>query len=59
MFEKYDGVRAFWNPEKRAFFSRRGNKFSSIPQHIIDAMPDDIILDGELWFVASNNFRKS
>ena len=49
VFEKYDGVRAFWNPNKKAFYSRRGNKFTSIPQEIIDSMPDDIFLDGELW----------
>ena len=48
MFEKYDGVRGFWNPTKKAFYSRRGNTFTSIPQHIIDSMPD-IFLDGELW----------
>jgi len=42
-------VRAFWNPEKKAFYSRHGNKFT-FPQHIIDAMPDDIFLDGELWY---------
>src|SRR3954462_13173970 len=49
MFEKYDGVRGFWNPLKRAFYSRRGFKFT-IPQEIVDAMPGDIFLDGELWY---------
>jgi len=50
LFEKYDGVRAFWNPLKKAFYSRRGNKFTSFPQHIIDSMPSDVFLDGELWY---------
>ena len=48
MFEKYDGIRGFRNPKKRAFYSRLGNKFE-IPQDIIDTMPD-IFLDGELWY---------
>jgi len=47
MFEKYDGLRAFWNPTKKAFFSRYGKPFN-MPQHIIDAMPS-MFLDGELW----------
>jgi len=49
MFEKYDGVRGFWNPEKRQFYSRRGNVLK-MPQEIIDSMPTDIFLDGELWY---------
>jgi len=50
MFEKYDGVRGFWNPLKRAFYSRQGNRFT-FPQEILDAMPVDLFLDGELWCV--------
>jgi len=49
MFEKYDGLRGFWNPIKRAFYSRTGNQFS-LPKEVIDSMPDDIFLDGELWY---------
>jgi len=49
LFEKYDGVRGFWNPLKKAFYSRKGNKFT-FPQEIIDGMPKDIFLDGELWY---------
>lgn len=49
LFEKYDGVRGFWNPTKRAFYSRLGNQLR-IPQEIVDAMPSDIFLDGELWY---------
>jgi len=49
MFEKYDGVRAFWNPVKKAFYSRKGKKLF-IPQEIIDAMPNNVFLDGEFWY---------
>jgi len=48
MFEKYDGVRGFWNPIKKAFYSRKGNQFILFPQEIVDSMPD-VFLDGELW----------
>jgi len=48
MFEKYDGIRGFWNPNKKAFYSRKGNQFI-IPSHITAAMPQDIFLDGEIW----------
>jgi len=50
VFEKYDGIRGFWNPLKKAMFSRSGNRFD-LPQEIIDDMPSDLFLDGELWFV--------
>lgn len=53
MFEKYDGVRAFWNPLKLAFFSRFGNMLM-MPQHIVESMPSDTFLDGELWYVSSH-----
>lgn len=49
MFEKYDGVRGFWNPSKRTFYSRQGTPFD-IPQEIVDSMPNDLFLDGELWY---------
>jgi len=51
IFEKYDGVRAFWNPTKKAFYSRLGNKFNTISQEVIDSMPDDTFMDGELWYL--------
>ena len=51
MFEKYDGIRGFWNPLKKAMFSRLGNKFD-LPQEVIDDMPSDLFLDGELWYTA-------
>jgi len=50
MFEKYDGTRGFWNPLKKGFYSRFGNKFA-IPKEIVDDMPSDVFLDGELWYV--------
>jgi len=48
MFEKYDGVRAFWNPLKKCFYSVNGKKLF-LPQEIVNAMPDNMVLDGELW----------
>jgi len=48
VLEKYDGVRGFWNPEKKAMYSRTGRVFS-LPQEILDDMPQDVFLDGELW----------
>jgi ATP-dependent DNA ligase len=50
MFEKYDGVRGFWNPKKKSFFSRTGKRFP-FPQDIVNAMPTDTFLDGELWYL--------
>ena len=55
MFEKYDGVRGFWNPLRKAFYSRKGNRFT-FPPEIIDAMPKDIFLDGELWYLPQHYF---
>jgi hypothetical protein len=49
MFEKYDGIRGFWNPHLRTFFSRTGKPFL-FPSHIIDNMPL-MFLDGELWYL--------
>ena len=50
MLEKYDGVRGFWNPKEKAFYSRFGNKFM-LPSDITTAMPNDIFLDGEFWYL--------
>jgi len=50
MFEKYDGIRGFWNPTKKAFYSRTGTQLS-FPQSIVDDMPSDLFLDGEIWWV--------
>ena len=48
VFEKYDGVRAFWHPLKKAFFSRFGKRYP-IPDDMVAKMPGDIFLDGEFW----------
>lgn len=49
MFEKYDGLRGFWNPLKKAFYSRKGNKMY-FPQEVTSQMPD-MFLDGEIWYL--------
>jgi len=48
IFEKYDGVRGFWNPTTKTFYSRTGHPLR-LPQKVTDAMPNDIFLDGEIW----------
>ena len=57
MFEKYDGVRGFWNPIKKAFYSRKGN-ILALPPQVIEAMPTNVFLDGELWF-GRDNFQEA
>ena len=49
LLEKYDGVRGFWNPLKKKLYSRYGKPFA-FPQAILNEMPHDIFLDGELWY---------
>lgn len=51
LFEKYDGIRAFWNPLRKTFYSRYGNKLVNIPQEVVDAMPETTFLDGEFWYL--------
>lgn len=46
MSQKLDGIRAYWNGAQ--FLSRLGNPFD-VPQSIVDSMPSDLILDGELY----------
>jgi len=48
LFEKYDGVRGFWNPEKSTLFTRYGHALD-IPKEIVDTLPSDLFLDGEIW----------
>lgn len=55
MFEKYDGLRGFWNPQKKAFYSRLGRPFN-FPEEIVNAMPQDTFLDGELWYFSFLSF---
>ena len=45
LFEKYDGVRGFWNPNTRTFYSRSGTVLD-IPPEVIDTMPPGLFLDG-------------
>lgn len=46
MSEKLDGVRALWNGKE--LLSRQGNQFFA-PQFILDELPKDMVLDGELY----------
>jgi len=55
VFEKYDGIRGFWNPQTKTMYARTGRKLV-LPQNVIDDMPQDLFLDGELWYVSSNSF---
>jgi len=50
MFEKYDGVRGFWNPKKSIMYSRKAREIN-LPPDIVAALPRDLYLDGELWQV--------
>ena len=52
MFEKYDGVRAFWNPRRWNFYSRFGDPLL-VPHCILATMPKDLFLDGEIWYFFS------
>jgi DNA ligase-1 len=45
--EKLDGVRAYWDPVKKIFFSRNGKPYVA-PKWFTDTLPDEVI-DGELW----------
>lgn len=55
MFEKYDGVRGFWNPIKKLFYSRQGRSFD-MPKEIVDTMPADIFMDGEIWYFVNTPY---
>jgi len=48
VFEKYDGIRGFWNPLKKAIYSRSGKELE-FPKEILDSLPQDLFLDGEIW----------
>jgi len=49
LFEKYDGIRGFWNPSKKTFYSRLNDQLV-FPQDIVNQMPTDLFVDGELWY---------
>lgn len=46
MSEKLDGVRCIWDGEH--FYSRNGNRFYA-PDWFYNGMPDNVVLDGELY----------
>ncbi|KAI9223586.1 hypothetical protein BC828DRAFT_375541 [Blastocladiella britannica] len=46
--EKLDGVRAYWCPRRRKFFSRTHNEYFA-PEWFTEHLPNDMILDGELF----------
>lgn len=48
--EKYDGVRALWNSEVRALYSRWGKPIT-LPSVICDSLPSQFWLDAEVSFV--------
>ncbi|KAI9149751.1 hypothetical protein H9P43_009930 [Blastocladiella emersonii ATCC 22665] len=48
MSEKLDGLRAYFCPHRRGFFSRAHNEFP-VPDWFIEGMPADMALDGELF----------
>ncbi|KAJ1539952.1 hypothetical protein HK405_012238, partial [Cladochytrium tenue] len=48
MSEKLDGVRAYYEPKSRTFFSRLGNKFFA-PAWFVAGFPAGMSLDGELF----------
>lgn len=46
--EKYDGVRAIWDPQMKTLISRNKQKFRYVPQWFIDLLPANMPLEGEL-----------
>eukprot|EP00026_Physarum_polycephalum_P001003 Phypoly_transcript_01004.p1 GENE.Phypoly_transcript_01004~~Phypoly_transcript_01004.p1 ORF type:complete len:1224 (-),score=188.92 Phypoly_transcript_01004:75-3746(-) len=48
MGEKYDGIRACWNPKRKTLYSRAGNELE-IPLNFELHFPS-IFLDSEIWF---------
>ena len=57
MFEKYDGIRGFWNLHTKKMYSRQGQVIN-IPPFILDTLPKDVFLDGELWYIQPSFFCK-
>ncbi len=47
LFTKTDGVRAYYDHKDKKFYSRTGKEYT-MPKNIIDQMPTDFSLDGEL-----------
>lgn len=53
--EKFDGIRAVYDPQTKLFYSRHGNVFN-VPDYFLEGLPNEV-LDGELW-IARNSFEK-
>jgi len=52
MGEKYDGIRACWNPNLQSFYSRQGKVLRLLHNHYKNMT--SCFLDGELWFGRRN-----
>jgi len=48
MGEKFDGIRACWNPNTEKIYSRNGKPLA-VSKEILHSLPGDLFLDGELW----------
>ena len=48
MSEKYDGIRLYWDGS--IFRSRTGERIS-VPTEMTVNLPQNISLDGELWYI--------
>jgi DNA ligase-1 len=46
--EKLDGIRAVWFGKEGVFKTRNGNRIAT-PASFTEPLPNDVILDGELW----------
>ena len=55
VFEKLDGVRAIWDSQNRLMYSRWG-KLLQVPNYILDTLPMENWLDGE---ISTINITKS
>lgn len=51
--EKYDGVRACWNPKAKKMYSRSGAEIET-PVFSGYVLPSSIVLDGEIWLGRGN-----
>eukprot|EP00026_Physarum_polycephalum_P002322 Phypoly_transcript_02328.p1 GENE.Phypoly_transcript_02328~~Phypoly_transcript_02328.p1 ORF type:complete len:917 (+),score=144.55 Phypoly_transcript_02328:40-2790(+) len=49
VFEKVDGIRAIWDGDNRLMYSRWG-RLLQVPNYILDTLPAQNWLDGEMWF---------
>lgn len=47
VFEKYDGIRAIWNPKRRTFYTRWGSDLF-IPNYIVDTITPHFWMDSEV-----------